>query len=167
MKVPLVRARGQWVEVNADEIQEAIDFWKQKRSGEATVRDIIKMALGADGAPEWFDFDGVSSDGWMEELLKRLEAREDFEELESPEGFSGALRPYQLRGYSWLAFLRQWGLGACLADDMGLGKTIQTLALIQRDWRTGGKGPVLLVCPTSVINNWRKEAARLYSRPPP
>ena len=79
-------------------------------------------------------------------------------------GFSGTLRPYQVRGYSWLAFLRQWGLGACLADDMGLGKTIQTLALIQRDWEQveglEARKPVLLVCPTSVINNWRKEAAR-------
>jgi len=43
---------------------------------------------------------------------------------------------------------------------MGLGKTIQTLALIQRDQEAGGKRPVLLVCPTSVVNNWRKEAAR-------
>ncbi len=160
MKMPLVRMRGQWMEVNAGEIQEAIDFWKKRATSEATVRDVIKMALGAGDSPEWFDFDGVSSDGWMEELLKRLEGHEDFEEIESPEGFSGALRPYQVRGYSWLSFLRQWGLGACLADDMGLGKTIQTLALIQRDWRFGGERPVLLVCPTSVINNWRKEAAR-------
>ena len=52
------------------------------------------------------------------------------------------------------------GLGACLADDMGLGKTIQTLALIQRDWETNNKGRVLLVCPTTVMNNWQKEAAR-------
>ncbi|HZA23172.1 MAG TPA: SNF2-related protein, partial [Dehalococcoidia bacterium] len=81
-------------------------------------------------------------------------------ELSPPESFSGTLRPYQIRGYSWLAFLRQWGLGACLADDMGLGKTIQTLALVQRDWGTNGKRPVLLVCPTSVVNNWQKEAAR-------
>ncbi|CAI8038507.1 Uncharacterized ATP-dependent helicase YwqA [Geodia barretti] len=73
----------------------------------------------------------------------------EFKELASPRGFSGTLRPYQVRGYSWLSFLRQWGLGACLADDMGLGKTIQTLALIQRDWRANGKRPVLLVCPTS------------------
>ena len=48
----------------------------------------------------------------------------------------GTLRPYQVRGYSWLAFLRRWGLGACLADDMGLGKTIQTLALLQHDRET-------------------------------
>ena len=43
---------------------------------------------------------------------------------------------------------------------MGLGKTVQTLAAIQQDRREGAEEPTLLVCPTSVINNWRKEAAR-------
>src|SRR5947209_11022160 len=71
----------------------------------------------------------------------------------------GTLRPYQVRGYSWLAFLRRWGLGACLADDMGLGKTIQTLALVQREWHRHAR-PVLLICPTSVVANWKKEAER-------
>lgn len=52
------------------------------------------------------------------------------------------------------------GLGACLADDMGLGKTVQTLALIQKEREAGERRPVLLVCPTSVVNNWRKEAAQ-------
>ena len=78
----------------------------------------------------------------------------------SPPGLHGELRPYQRRGYSWLDFLKQLGLGACLADDMGLGKTIQTLALIERDRAAGEKRPVLLVCPTSVVGNWQKEAAR-------
>ena len=72
-------------------------------------------------------------------MLEQLEGRASFEELAPPAGFRGTLRPYQVRGYSWLAFLRRWGLGACLADDMGLGKTVQTLALIQRDWRRAGE----------------------------
>ncbi len=82
------------------------------------------------------------------------------EGLPPPRGFRGELRPYQLRGYSWLHFLRRWGLGACLADDMGLGKTVQALSLFQRDREEGGRAPVLLVCPTSVVENWRKEAER-------
>ncbi len=96
----------------------------------------------------------------MEDLLKQLEGESQFQELASPETFAGELRPYQQRGYSWLTFLRQWGLGACLADDMGLGKTIQTLALLQRERERGETRPVLLLCPTSVVNNWRKEAER-------
>jgi SNF2 family DNA or RNA helicase len=65
-----------------------------------------------------------------------------------------------VRGFSWLGFLRQYGLGACLADDMGLGKTIQALALLIRERAAGVDRSVLLVCPTSVVGNWRKEAER-------
>ena len=166
MKAPLVRIRGQWIEMSAQDIQAAIDFWKKKGAEEAAVRDIIQMALGAGGVSQGFDFNGVKATGWIGKLLRQLDGQVAFKELASPRGFSGTLRPYQVRGYSWLSFLRQWGLGACLADDMGLGKTIQTLALIQRNWRANGKLPVLLVCPTSVVNNWRKEAARFTPRLP-
>ena len=160
MKAPLVRVRGQWVEMNATEIQTAIGFWKKRGAEKAAFRDIIQMGLGAKEAPQGFDFNGIKATGWIGKLLKQLDGQAAFRELASPKAFSGTLRPYQVRGYSWLSFLRQWGLGACLADDMGLGKTIQTLALIQRDWQANGKGPILLVCPTSVVNNWQKEAAR-------
>ena len=163
LKSPLVKVRGQWVEVNDKEIRAALEFWKKNPQGEASLRDVVKMALGASEKADGFDFEGLNATGWIEELIHQLKDRTGFEELKAPEAFSGTLRPYQVRGYSWLAFLRQWGLGACLADDMGLGKTIQTLALIQRDWEqveTRDRKPVLLVCPTSVINNWRKEATK-------
>ena len=158
LKTPLVRLRGQWVELNASEIRAALDFWNRK--GEATLKDVIRLAVGAGETPGGFDVDGVAASGWVEDLLGQLTGRAEFLELEAPEGFCGTLRPYQQRGYSWLAFLRRWGLGACLADDMGLGKTVQTLAAIQQDRREGVEEPTLLVCPTSVLNNWRKEAAR-------
>ena len=78
------------------------------------------------------------------------------------------LRPYQLSGFQWLAFLWTNGLGGILADDMGLGKTLQTLALIQhaKDVRgpeppgTGSSRPFLIVAPTSVLANWATEAER-------
>jgi len=43
---------------------------------------------------------------------------------------------------------------------MGLGKTPTTLALIQHDWQENKARPTLVVCPMSVVGNWRKEAAR-------
>ncbi|HWR26094.1 MAG TPA: DEAD/DEAH box helicase, partial [Methanosarcina sp.] len=168
LKAPLVKVRGQWVEVNDVEIRAALEFWKKNPHGEASLREVIKLAVGASEKAEGLNFEGLDATGWIEELISRLKDKAGFEELPSPDGFSGTLRPYQFRGYSWLAFLRQWGIGACLADDMGLGKTIQTLALIQHDLeqveenvdeREDAK-PVLLVCPTSVINNWKKEASR-------
>ena len=160
LKAPLVKIRGQWVELNADEIQAALDFWKRQATGTATVRALARMSLGVGAAPGGIAFEGVTATGWVSDFLARLEGRKSFGELPAPAQFQGTLRPYQVRGYSWLAFLRQWGLGACLADDMGLGKTPQTLALIERDWHANGKRPVLLACPMSVIGNWQKEASR-------
>ena len=66
MKVPLVWVRGQWVEMNAAEIQAAIDFWKKKGTEKATFREIIQMALGTKDAPQGFDFNGVKATGWIE-----------------------------------------------------------------------------------------------------
>jgi hypothetical protein len=67
------------------------------------------------------------------------------------------LRDYQLAGVSWLAALAARDIGGILADEMGLGKTVQTLAflLLQR-----GSGPALIVCPTSLLTNWQREAER-------
>jgi len=160
LKAPLIKIRGQWVQINAEEIKTALEFWKKKGESQATVREIIQMALGAKKILGNVTFEGITATGWIADLLAKIEGRQTFEELTTPKGFQGTLRPYQVRGYSWLSFLRQWGIGACLADDMGLGKTIQTLALIQRDWQLGTKQPVLLVCPTSVVSNWQKEASR-------
>ncbi len=160
LKAPLVKFRGQWVQMSAEEIKAALDFWKKRPSGKATVREIVQMALGKPMQMGALEFDGVTAEGWVGDLLSQLQGSATFEELKAPKNLKATLRPYQLRGYSWLAFLRRWGLGACLADDMGLGKTIQTLTLIQADRAAGETRPVLLVCPTSVVGNWQKEAAR-------
>ena len=160
LKAPLIKVRGQWVQINAEEIQAALQFWKKKGPEETTVRDVIRMALGGEKVPGNIPLEGIMARGWIADLLAELDGRIPFQELSPPEGFQGTLRPYQVRGYSWLGFLRKWGLGACLADDMGLGKTIQALALIQRDWQSGDRRPVLLICPTSVVSNWQKEAGR-------
>ncbi|MCI0638556.1 MAG: DEAD/DEAH box helicase [Gemmataceae bacterium] len=161
LKEPLVKVRGQWVQLSAEEIQAALTFWQNQRQDEATLRDIVGMALGAGKAPGGFRFEGLVADGWVQTFLEQLESKSDFQELPAPARFQGTLRPYQTRGFSWLAFLRRFGLGACLADDMGLGKTVQTLALIQRDWESNGtRRPTLLLCPMSVVGNWQKEAMR-------
>jgi SNF2 family DNA or RNA helicase len=160
LKAPLVKVRGRWVQVNADEIRAALDFWKTHPHSQATLRDVVKMAVGAGDGPAGFAVRGVKATGGVKQLLDQLQGTAAYAELPPPAGFAGTLRPYQVRGYSWLAFLRRWGLGACLADDMGLGKTPQTLALLQRDRERGETRPVLLACPMSVVGNWKKEAAR-------
>lgn len=78
-----------------------------------------------------------------------------------PQGFRGSLRHYQAVGYAWLLRLREMGCGGCLADDMGLGKTIQVLAflLLLKEQRRS-KGAHLLLCPMSLLANWRAETSR-------
>jgi len=159
-KAPLVKVRGQWVLLDAKEIQAAIQFWKRKASEQTTLRKVVRMALGGGKAPGNIPVEEISASGWIADLLRELDGKIPFQELSQPQAFHGTLRPYQMRGYSWLSFLRKWGLGACLADDMGLGKTIQALALFQKDWESGERRPVLLICPTSVVNNWQKESNR-------
>ena len=65
------------------------------------------------------------------------------------------LRPYQKEGVYWLNFLAENRLGGILADEMGLGKTVQTLAFLRTV-----SGTSLIVCPASLLFNWRREAAR-------
>jgi len=159
--VPLIKVHGKWIPLDPVAIRSALDLWKREP---APARDAIRMALGAVEAPHGIRLDETRGEGWIGDLIGKLGGQTRFEELEPPAGLDGTLRPYQLRGFSWLGFLRQYGLGACLADDMGLGKTIQALALLEHE-RTAQIGrPVLLICPTSVVGNWRKEAARFVPR---
>jgi len=120
---------------------------KQPRRG--TLLDAMQFA--ADMSALKLQYDGN---------LAPLDQSHRFEELVEPDGFEGQLRDYQRRGYSWLCFMRNLGLGACLADDMGLGKTVQTLALLCALKNQKQLQPALLVCPTSVLGNWRRESER-------
>jgi SNF2 family DNA or RNA helicase len=163
LKSPLVQIRGQWVALDAEQIEAAIKFWeKSQLEGEMSLLDAMKLGLGGETSAGGLPIDGVESDGWLSEWLKKFEQADKLEQLEQPKGLDGQLRPYQLYGYSWLAFLRKWGMGACLADDMGLGKTIQTISLLLNEKGTKKKlpAPVLLIAPTSVVTNWEREIGR-------
>ncbi|MEZ4409419.1 MAG: DEAD/DEAH box helicase [Polyangiales bacterium] len=106
--------------------------------------------------------ESIFSQRW-ESFLSGLRDGAGVPQLTAPEDFRGALRPYQQRGLSWLAFLAAQGFGGCLADDMGLGKTVQVLALLatrRADGAPRPRGPDLVVCPTAVVVNWSKEAKK-------
>ena len=165
LKAPLVRARGQWVFLDVQEIARATALL-ESGTRKMTAQDTVRMALDATTV-DGVGVGGVSADGWLSGLLQQLKGNGHIEKLAAPAGFSGVLRPYQVRGYSWLGFLRRWGLGACLADDMGLGKTIQTLALIQHEWETSRRErrPTLLICPMSVVGNWQQGGRPVHARP--
>ncbi|MES2569840.1 MAG: DEAD/DEAH box helicase [Verrucomicrobiota bacterium] len=79
-----------------------------------------------------------------------------------PEAIEAELRPYQIAGFHFLAYLATNRFGGILADDMGLGKTLQTLTWLA--WlhaeAKGKAGPSLVVCPKSVMDGWQSESAR-------
>ena len=95
-------------------------------------------------------------------FLQKLADFDQIEEVPLPGNLRPevVLRSYQQHGYNWLAFMQRFGLNGILADDMGLGKTLQTLAVIEHAREMNATGPALIICPTSVVHNWRAEIDR-------
>ncbi len=155
----LVRVRGDWVELDAQDFAAIAKLVGQK--GQATASELLRSGLGLDGlgmpkGAENLDGIDVVADGWLGDLLDGA-LHSSVAPLSDPENFHGALRPYQQRGAGWMLFLGRLGLGACLADDMGLGKTAQLIAVLLADPLLD---PTLVVCPVSVLGNWQRELER-------
>jgi intein/homing endonuclease len=123
LKVPLVRLRGQWVELDDRHLQAALKFLErsQDRAGTMTAAEALLDGLG--GIDEDLPVVGVDADGWLGDLLSG-QADRRLAPVPTPASFRGELRPYQERGLAWLSFLGDLGLGAVLADSMGLGKCV-------------------------------------------
>jgi len=167
LKQPLVQVRGQWVELRPEQIEAAIAFFEKKRKKQnMSLGEALRVGMAQEQSELGLPVIGMEADGWIKDILDRLYQRVQLTPIEVPATFQGQLRPYQLRGVSWLAFLRQFGFGSCLADDMGLGKTIQLIVLLLhergsgRDMPKGQLNPTLLICPMSIVGNWQREVQR-------
>ncbi|HTB85838.1 MAG TPA: DEAD/DEAH box helicase [Candidatus Sulfotelmatobacter sp.] len=81
---------------------------------------------------------------------------------ELPKILNAELRPYQKDGFDFLSHLVAVKLGGILADDMGLGKTLQTLTWLAwlKERNVKNPRPSLVICPASVLHNWRREAEK-------
>lgn len=132
---------------------------KPARSGEihlnrAHLARLAALEQSPDAPLRW-------NDDETRELAQRLGALEQIPPAPSPASLAAELRPYQQQGVDWLQFLREFRLGGILADDMGLGKTLQTLAHLLLEKEAGRSDrPSLVVVPTSLVFNWRREAER-------
>ncbi|MBA4038925.1 MAG: ATP-dependent helicase [Planctomyces sp.] len=193
---PLVMVGGRWVEVRPEDLRHAMEFIRQNPGGRIELGRALRLAYAADVRQTGLPVLGLDVSGWASALLGGAPQGapagaggaqgaaggasaggeglgSGVPILEQPKGFVGSLRPYQIKGLSWMAFLDRIGLGACLADDMGLGKTIQFLALLahehaehrERQGQPGADpaqppGPTLLVVPMSVVGNWVRETRR-------
>jgi superfamily II DNA or RNA helicase len=95
-------------------------------------------------------------------LRRRVAEFKGIPAMNLPAGIKADMRPYQREGFDFLCHLSRMHLGGILADDMGLGKTLQTLAWIAwlKDQHPNRLKPCLVICPASVLHNWRREANR-------
>lgn len=148
-KSELVYFRGQWVEIDTSEMEKIQKLIESQIKDKAT--GSIKDLLIASSDSEIYE---VELDAVMEGMLAKLNNKDKIDLTKQPNNLQATLRPYQVRGLSWLSYLENLGLNPCLADDMGLGKTIQVIALLLSNPR---EKPALLVAPTSVVGNWLRE----------
>ncbi|QKW34641.1 DEAD/DEAH box helicase [Actinomadura sp. NAK00032] len=158
LKTPLVRLRGQWVELDERQLEAALDFLRHPRRGRMTAAEAIRAIVhaGDDALP----LTEVDAAGPLGDLLSG-EADRRLTPMRTPDELDAELRPYQERGLAWLTFMNDLGLGALLADDMGLGKTISVLSLLVHEREDGARpGPTLAILPMSLVGNWQREAAR-------
>lgn len=176
-KKRLIYIRGKWVQLDPaylEQIQAAMRQVEKKKG--LSFRDVLEMHL-LEGDEDGAESAGAASkleqqslkirvelNSSLRSLMKKLNQTKSIPVIKQIEGLQANLRHYQLEGVLWLLFLREMGLGCCLADDMGLGKTIQFIAYLLKvkEEREAAEpmGPSLLICPTSVLGNWQKELER-------
>ena len=167
----LVLLRGQWIEIDRQKLQEALDHWKQvQEQAEGGLSFIDGMRLLAGVPTDLADETGDSEDRhwsfvhagqWLGDILAKMRSPENLQQAHADDTLKATLRKYQEIGVQWLRFLSGLGLGACLADDMGLGKTVQLLALLSAlKNQENTRKPSLLVLPASLLANWKAEMAR-------
>ncbi|MFW0791978.1 DEAD/DEAH box helicase [Gordonia sp. CPCC 205333] len=165
----LVRIRGQWVTAENETLTRAAKFIAAQRlqstsDHPADYGELFGLVT-SDTLP--VPVSSVRGLSWLDDAITGSLIPQD---LSTPETLTATLRPYQQRGFEWLAYLAQHGIGGVLADDMGLGKTIQVIALTCHELASAAavgstddiaKPPAaLVVCPMSLVGNWEREFAR-------
>ncbi|MGH1502043.1 MAG: DEAD/DEAH box helicase [Acidimicrobiales bacterium] len=174
-KRPLVPIRGRWVRLDrvarnrlregtpplsasdalAAALGAGLTLDREAGAGGSSGGDGSSLPLGETEGANDEDAVEVVLEGAIADLVDRLRNLDGAREAQEPAKLAATLRPYQRRGLAWMSDLCDIGLGGCLADDMGLGKTIQLLSL-----HASRGGATLVVCPTSLVANWEREARR-------
>ncbi len=154
---------GAYFSLDKPELQSLRTLIEEARSLQDTPRGPLRISRFSAGL--WAEFAALGvverqSAAWQQQVAGLL-ALDGLSGTEVPADLSASLRPYQVDGFGWLAFLWRHRLGGIMADDMGLGKTVQSLALICHAKHAAPEAPpFLIVAPTSVVSNWAAEAAR-------
>jgi SNF2-related domain len=154
---------GAYFCLDKPELRQLAALIGESRALQDAPRDELRISRFQAGLWEELAALGVVSrqaEAWQRQVQGLLEVGQLSGE-QPPGTLRAHLRPYQLDGFRWLAFLWEHRLGGILADDMGLGKTLESLALTCHARPAEPSGPpFLIVAPTSVVPNWAAEAAR-------
>jgi superfamily II DNA or RNA helicase len=159
----LILPSGTWLRLDRPELARLRELIDEARTlAEPTGAGVARVNRFQ--ASWWDELTGLGvvarqSQRWADSVA-RMTALAAPEPVEVPAGLDATLRPYQQEGLDWLAFLHRNGLGGILGDDMGLGKTVQVLALMLHVLERDPTARFLVVAPTSVVENWAREAAR-------
>ena len=159
-----VRFRSSVVEVSASDEHCVLDgFIYELNLSEMvlvseSLRDIIESPPKISG-PEFVELLSAASLSpfVIDEVERGIAVSEESHHLLSyPEdyGLKAQLYPYQVEGVAAMLRLSEANVGSLLGDEMGLGKTVQAIALICFE---RARGQSLVVCPGSLIENWRRE----------
>ena len=164
----LVLLKGQWVEVDKERLNEALEHWKnvEQDVAQGGISFIEGMRLLAGSPADLSPVDNneseqvwssVQAGAGLRQLLENLRSADTPLLSKIKQTLQATLRPYQQSGLNWLWHLNQLKLGACLADDMGLGKTIQVIALLLVLKKQQTDKSSLLILPASLLGNWKGE----------
>ncbi len=146
----LIKYKEKYILIDKEETEKLLAKLEKQPNLVVDKMQLLHNALS--GKIDEYDFD------YDEAFAKVISDFTKVEDIQLPNDLNGTLRAYQEIGYRWLYTNINKGFGCCIADDMGLGKTIQVISLIlklKEEKRL--KRPVLVVCPTTLMGNWKRE----------
>lgn len=148
----VVNIKGEYVLVDQKEIQTLLNNLDEDKKLSRV--DLLQSALS-----EQYQEAKITLSPTARDVVRQLLHSE---QKAIPGNLNATLRPYQERGYQWLYNNSKVGFGSIIADDMGLGKTLQVISLLLQFKKEGrlDKKKALIIVPTTLITNWKKEIER-------
>lgn len=161
-----VRRNGRITLLDERAIREMSDVFQDCSQGGAAVQGVFRVAgVYAPYVKSSLDaLDGIdveASREWLADAERKRGKRRP-EPLRIDTELERILRPYQREGIDWMRSLEGCGFAGILADEMGLGKTLQALVWLaaERLRERVRERPALVICPTSLVENWAEEARK-------
>ena len=146
----LIKYKEKYILIDKEETEKLLT--KLERQPNLVVDKMQLLHNALSGKIDDYDFD------YDEAFARVISDFTKVEDIKLPSKLNGKLRAYQEIGFRWLYTNINKGFGCCIADDMGLGKTIQVISLILKLKEENKlKKPVLVVCPTTLMGNWKRE----------